>query len=627
MTLFFELFTIKIETYEIYGFMTPPFPLSLSDELCIREYMVKRIFKTVKARILAMMVCFALAITVLVMSFSYFLIYNYQWRTSLQSTEFNLNLVGQTIGRDLIEAFALANWCGQGVNPPARYLASDDDPIQAVESFERLREEYRNNRASRYINRVLIISNDQTQVLHTGGKSSDSTLSFLDENSPSPIKGYELMSGPHIYDITVDPYSRKAVSVINILAPVYAPASTEVLGTVYMAVDTTVVSDNLKGYTLPEGAMLYLTIGDHVYRIDGNDFTAVKSPRAIIQAVAGASSDITANKVETADGESMDAVSCRIRDGVILTQLFDSRRALPPAGSWLFLVFGICLLIVLLSVFVIIYMNRTISIPIARIRHKIDKIAAGDFSADADIESDNEIGEVGRGINKLSREVVGLMENRLADEQQKRELEYRMLQSQINPHFLYNTLGAIKWMATLQKAEGIAEMTTALSRLLKTVSKDLRKVVALRDEIDLLDDYFVILKYRYGSAIVFEKNIDDEDLLGCLIPRFVLQPIMENAISHGIEPKGRGTVKLSVRRRGDDVIVSLWDDGVGIPTDILAGINNHQAETLETRMLSAIGIRSVHDRIRHVFGEKYGLQAESEQGVYTRMTITIPYEQ
>ena len=587
---------------------------------------MRRFIKTVKARVVAMMVCFALAITVVVMSFSYYLIYTYHLRTSLQSTEFNLKLIAQTINRDLIEASALASWCSQGVNPPARYLASEEDPVLAVESFERLREEYRNNRASRYINRVLIISSDGTQVLHTGGKSSDSTLSFLDENAPSPMTAYTLTSGSHIYDITADPYSRKAVTVINILAPVYAPASTDVVGTVYMAVDTAVVSDNLKGYSLPAGAMLYLTIEDHVYRIEGGDFAPVDMSRAVLAASGGiaAGEDVAVDKIEGPEGDTMDAVSCRIRDGVILTQLFDSRRALPPAGSWLFLVFGICLLIFLLSVFVIISMNRTISIPIAHIRQKIDRIAAGDFSPDPDIESDSEIGQVGRGINRLSREVVGLMESRIADEQQKRELEYRMLQSQINPHFLYNTLGAIKWMATLQKAEGIAEMTTALSRLLKTVSKDLRKVVALRDEIALLDDYFVILKYRYGSAILFEKHIHDEALLGCSIPRFVLQPIMENAISHGIEPKGRGTIRLTVTRSGGDVIVSLWDDGVGISPDVLADINSHGGQLSEAQMLSAIGIRSVHDRVRHVFGEGYGLTAQSEQGAYTLMTIRIP---
>ena len=264
-----------------------------------------------------MMVCFALAITVLVMSFSYYLIYTYQLGTSLKSTEFNLKLIGQTIGRDLIEASALASWCSQGVNPPARYLASDEDPVLAVESFERLREEYRNNRASRYINRVLIIGNDGTQVLHTGGKSSDSTLIFLDETAPSPMTSYALKNAPHIYDITMDPYSRKAVSVINILAPVYAPASTDVVGTVYMAVDTAVVSDNLKGYTLPDGAMLYLTIDEHVYRIDGSEFTPLGSPRGILAVSEGltAGDDITVDKIET-DGSAMDAVSCRIREEV-----------------------------------------------------------------------------------------------------------------------------------------------------------------------------------------------------------------------------------------------------------------------------------------------------------------------
>lgn len=592
--------------------------------------MVKRLLKTVKARVVAMMVCFALAITVLVITFSYYLIYTYQLRTSLQSTEFNLKLVGQTIGRDLIETTALANWCSQGVNPPARYLASDKDPVLAVESFERLREEYRNNRASRYINRVLIISDDRTKVLHAGGKSSDSTLSFLDERAPSPIRDYILYDDPHIYDITPDLYSRRGYIVINILAPVYAPASTDMIGTVYMAVDTAVVSDNLKGYTLPEGAMLYLTLGDNVYLVDGENFIAVDGMEEIGQTFGGAASgdDIAVGKIANADGDAMDAVSCRIRDGVVLTQLFDSSRALPPAGIWLFLVLGICLLIILLSFFIIINMNRTISIPIARIRQKINEIAAGDFSVDPGIESDSEIGEVGHGVNKLSGDVVDLMETRIADEQQKRELEYRMLQSQINPHFLYNTLGAIKWMATLQQAEGIAEMTTALSRLLKTVSKDLRKVVALRDEIDLLDDYFIILKYRYGSAILFEKHIDDEALLDCEIPRFVLQPIMENAISHGIEPKGRGTIKLYVTRCGDDVSVSIWDDGVGISPEILADLNSDTAQPSapRTELLSAIGIRSVNHRVRNVFGEGYGLAAESEQGVYTRMTIHIPYK-
>src|SRR5690606_39201106 len=130
---------------------------------------------------------------------------------------------------------------------------------------------------------------------------------------------------------------------------------------------------------------------------------------------------------------------------------------------------------------------------------RMDKIAQGQFFVDKMIEWDNELGDVGRGINRLSQDIVALMETRLADEKQKQELEYRMLQSQINPHFLYNTLNSIKWMATIQNARGIAEMTTSLSRLLRNITKDIRKLVPLREELALLDDYFLIQKYRYGS--------------------------------------------------------------------------------------------------------------------------------
>jgi two-component system sensor histidine kinase YesM len=288
------------------------------------------------------------------------------------------------------------------------------------------------------------------------------------------------------------------------------------------------------------------------------------------------------------------------------------------------LLLGICLLILALSIAVIFFMNRTISRPVALIRKKIDGIAAGDFSPDPGIESESEIGSVGKGINKLSLDVIALMESRIADEKQKRELEYRMLQSQVNPHFLYNTLGTIKWMATLQKAGGIVEVTTALSRLLRTISKDLRKEVPLRDEVLLLDDYFLILKYRYGGTVEFIKRIENEALLKCMIPRFVLQPLMENAIFHGIEPKGKGRIELRIERAGEAVCVSIWDDGVGIAPDALALLNNYDEKT-QAAELAYIGMRSVHQRIQNAYGDAYGLTAQSEQNVYTKMTIRIPF--
>jgi two-component system sensor histidine kinase YesM len=214
----------------------------------------------------------------------------------------------------------------------------------------------------------------------------------------------------------------------------------------------------------------------------------------------------------------------------------------------------------------------------------------------------------------MTRQISDLMDRRLEDEKNKRDLEYRMLQSPINPHFLYNTLNSIKWMAIIQNATGIVEMTTALSRFLKVLSKETRELVTLRDELLLMDDYLVIQKYRYGGSVNFEKKIEDW-LLDTPIPRFILQPLVENAIFHGIEPKGSGNIVLLAERRDADVLISLTDDGVGMVAPQLPA---------DGESVRGLGIRSVDERLRYAFGEGYGLSIESKQGSYTKVTIRVP---
>jgi two-component system sensor histidine kinase YesM len=213
------------------------------------------------------------------------------------------------------------------------------------------------------------------------------------------------------------------------------------------------------------------------------------------------------------------------------------------------------------------------------------------------------------------------MEKRIDDEKKQRDLEYRMLQSQINPHFMYNTLNSIKWMAVMQHVSGIPEMITALSRLLQTLSKDQRKLVSLRDELTLLDDYLVIQKYRYGDSVRIEKYVENEALLDAPIPRFTLQPLVENAIFHGIEPKGGGSIRVGViMSTSNTVLVSIRDDGVGMKGDLIAKINGGGSFGL----FKKLGIYNVDKRLSYTFGEGYGLSIESEEGQYTNMTIKIP---
>ena len=282
-----------------------------------------------------------------------------------------------------------------------------------------------------------------------------------------------------------------------------------------------------------------------------------------------------------------------------------------------------------LGILLMLFLNRTISLPVSRIRAKILRVADGDFGRDPSIEWDHELGEIGRGINDLSENVYLLMNKRLEDEKQKRDLEYKMLQSQINPHFIYNTLNSIKWMATIQGAEGISEMTTALAKLLKSISKGTRLLVPIREELSLIEDYFTIQRYRYGGTVTMDIQVEEDSLLECPVLKFTLQPLVENAIFHGIEPKGTGQISINVHSEQlteDDppsIRIDVRDNGVGMSAEkaarILSTNNDSSAD-----FFREIGVSNVHKRLQYEFGARYGITIESVEGEYTVMSIHIP---
>ena len=209
------------------------------------------------------------------------------------------------------------------------------------------------------------------------------------------------------------------------------------------------------------------------------------------------------------------------------------------------------------------------------------------------------------------------MEKRIDDEKEKKDLEYQILQSQINPHFLYNTLNSINWMATIQGSPGIAEMTTALARLLRQVSKGSSSMITLEEELALVKDYFLIQQYRYGGGITIEYEIESQELYQCLIHRFSLQPIVENALFHGIEPKG-STGKILVKAWTDtgegkkDLRISITDNGVGMSREAIEKVLEQKPAKKSADFFRQVGIANVNQRIRHQFGGSYGISIDSQ---------------
>ena len=290
--------------------------------------------------------------------------------------------------------------------------------------------------------------------------------------------------------------------------------------------------------------------------------------------------------------------------------------------------------IALTGILLYLLLHRIISRPVDLLQRRINAIASGDFSRDTEIEWEDEFGVIGSGINRMSENVSTLLDKRVEDEKQKKDLEYQILQSQINPHFLYNTLNSIKWMATIQGASGISEMTTALARLMKNVSKGAKARIPLKEELDLVNDYFLIQQYRYGGSIALTCDIED-GLYDCLIHRFTLQPIVENALFHGIEPKGCAG-RIQIRAWSEDcasaqaggyaknVHISVTDNGIGMTPETIEHVLKGDAKPTAD-FFRQVGISNVNKRIQYDYGASYGITIESTVGSCTTMTITLPY--
>lgn len=168
-------------------------------------------------------------------------------------------------------------------------------------------------------------------------------------------------------------------------------------------------------------------------------------------------------------------------------------------------------------------------------------------------------------------------------------------------------------------------MTTALAHLLKNISKGTSSVVSVREEFRLLDDYFTIQKYRYGGALTVSYHIQDESLLDNQILRFTLQPIAENAVFHGIEPKGsHGQIDITLYELSEKIIaIDIKDDGVGIEEDVCSSILSGD-NTGRSGFFRQVGIASVNKRLRYTFGDPYGITITSRRGSFTLVTIRVP---
>ncbi|WP_232510314.1 cache domain-containing sensor histidine kinase [Paenibacillus crassostreae] len=295
-------------------------------------------------------------------------------------------------------------------------------------------------------------------------------------------------------------------------------------------------------------------------------------------------------------------------------------------------VFVVCMLGMTAS----FYLAYSISRPIGQLASFMSKAESGDLTIRYWGERSDEIGMLGRSFNKMLAQIARLLSLTELQERQKREAELRSLQAHIKPHFLYNTLDTIHWMARSKGAEDIAEVVQSLSRLFRLGLSKGSDIVPLADELEHIISYLKIQQVRYSSKLAYSIDADPQ-LQELFVLKLLLQPIVENAIYHGIkERRGPGHITIEVAERTGNLYLIVKDNGAGIPPERLSMIRRKlesvggesDASITEHHLLggegSGYGILNVQARIRLTYGQEYGLQVDSELGVGTTVTVRHP---
>jgi two-component system sensor histidine kinase YesM len=293
----------------------------------------------------------------------------------------------------------------------------------------------------------------------------------------------------------------------------------------------------------------------------------------------------------------------------------------------------LCIVAVVVLAVVTLVIAVNIVKPINKLVNGMKKVQSGE---DIRIEEDreDEFGFLQRAFNEMSGEIHHLVNWVYREQLTRKEAELKALQSQINPHFLFNTLEAINWMAQLNNVPEISETVSNLSELMEaSIGRDDR-LITIEEEVRYADKYISLQKRRFGDKIELIKNIQP-DIQDLKIPRLLIQPLIENAVYHGIERnRGKGVINLNAFRDKEGcVCVEVIDNGVGMDPDELAVLNAKLAMDNDTyfkklggKKRTSIGIENVNRRIKLFYGEDYGLKMESRVGEYTKAAIRIPCE-
>ena len=285
------------------------------------------------------------------------------------------------------------------------------------------------------------------------------------------------------------------------------------------------------------------------------------------------------------------------------------------------------IMLVTVSMLAVILLNQLVSasiaMPLKKLNNSVKEWETGNMNPSIYIGGSMEVEHLGCTLRSTVEQIRQLMQDIVVEQEEKRKSELDALQSQINPHFLYNTLDSIVWMIEGERYEDAVFMITQLASLFRISLSRGKTVISVEDELKHARNYMNIQKVRYKN--IFEVRFDiDPEILQCCTVKLVVQPLLENAIYYGVEcMDGDGEIDVNGYRREDDIYIEVRDNGLGIPEDEVEQLLKENNRVHKRG--SGVGLLNVHNRIRLRFGEEYGLEIESEPDEGTTVRIHLPY--
>lgn len=304
--------------------------------------------------------------------------------------------------------------------------------------------------------------------------------------------------------------------------------------------------------------------------------------------------------------------------------VYSTEEILKKANYIKYVTIIVILILTILAILIANFFARYISKPVSTLVEQTKLINENHLQLQFDHNGPREIEILNKAMEELMIRINTLLGQIRLEQDQKRQLEFSVLHAQINPHFLYNTLYSIKGLSDMGLNQDASSMITALSNFFRISISKGKEIISLEEEVTHIKNYLIIQEMRYGDDFSYEIDIDTK-ILNYKIVKLTLQPLIENAIYHGVKQKrSMGKIVVKGYEEGENICLEVIDNGSGIIANRLGEIKKELSSKRINSPTIGIGLRSVHERIRMHFGEPYGLTLESEEGKGTRSIVTIP---